>query len=63
MDIQIKRSDNRAKTVTARERDGVIEILAPSSMSEAELMPIIERLTKRLAGRNQRAPVDAARLE
>lgn len=63
MDIQIKRSDNRAKTVTARERDGVIEILAPASMSEAELMPIIERLTKRLAGRKQRATVDDAGLE
>ena len=63
MDIQIKRSDNRSKTVTARERNGVLEILAPATMSEAELTPIIERLQKRIAGRKVRANIDDDGLE
>lgn len=58
MDIQIKRSENRSKTVTARERNGVLEVLAPAGMSEAELAPIIERLKKRIDGRKVRADMD-----
>ena len=63
MEIQIKRSNNRAKTVTARERDGILEILAPATMSDAELTPLIERLQKRLTQRKVRQTLDNSDLE
>ena len=63
MNIQIKRSENRSKTVTARERNGILEVLAPAGMSEAELTPIIERLKKRIEGRKVRAKIDDDGLE
>lgn len=63
MNVQIKRSNNRTKTVTARERNGVVEILAPASMSEEELVPIIERLKKRLQRRKVGEDFDDTDLE
>lgn len=63
MEIRITRSDNRAKTVTARERNGVLEVLAPASMSEAELAPLIDRLQKRLARRKAHRELDDQELE
>lgn len=48
MEIKIIRSPNRKKTIQARKREGVIEILAPAKMSDAELQPHIENLTKKL---------------
>ncbi len=55
--IRITRSPNRAKTISARLVEGgaVIEVLAPSSASDAELAPIIERLKGRILRRQQKA--------
>lgn len=56
MDVEIIRSDKRAKTISGRLVDGKIVIRAPSSMSDQELKPHVEnlrrRLEKRLAGRD-----------
>ena len=46
--IRIIRSKNRTKTVQARRRGDVIEVLAPARMSDAELQPIIENLVQRI---------------
>ena len=48
--FRIVRSPNRKKTVSARlvERGAVLEILAPSHISEAELTPIVEKLRARV---------------
>lgn len=48
MDIKVIRSTKRKKTIQARKRDGVVEILAPAEMSDAELQPHIDKLTKKL---------------
>ena len=56
------RSDRRAKTVSARVVDGVLEVLAPSSISDEELRPIVERLQQRLDRRSKRRELDDADL-
>lgn len=62
--IKITRSAKRTRTVTARPLpDGTIEVLAPTDISEAELAPIIERLTKRLHKRAHRHRVSDADLD
>ncbi len=55
--IRITRSSNRAKTITARLVEGgaVIEVLAPSSATDTELAPIIERLKGRIVRRQEKA--------
>src|SRR5579871_1277150 len=50
-EIPIIRSAQRARTITLREREGQLEVLAPADMSDADLAPIIERLVKRQARR------------
>lgn len=55
MEIRVTRSDRRAKTVSARLVDGVLEVRAPAQMSDAELQPIIATLQRRLE-RRQRPP-------
>ncbi len=62
MKVNIVRSDRRAKTVSARRVGDAIEIAAPAHMSDAELQPIIERLTARLERRDQRRELDDADL-
>lgn len=54
--IRITRSSNRAKTISARLVEGgaVIEVLAPSTATDAELAPIIERLKGRILRRQEK---------
>jgi len=61
--IKVVRSDRRAKTVSARKVGDTIEIAAPAHMSDAELQPIIERLTARLQRRDQRRELNDGDLE
>jgi predicted metal-dependent hydrolase len=61
--IRIVRSRNRRKTVQARRRGDVIEILAPAAMSDAELKPIIENLVRRLDRKTRAADLSDADLD
>jgi predicted metal-dependent hydrolase len=62
--IKITRSAKRQRTITARPLpDGSIEVLAPQDISDGDLKPIIERLTKRLARREQKHRLSDADLE
>jgi len=54
LDIKIVKSPRRKRTVSARWADGGIEVLAPASMPEAELNPIVEKLRDRLEKRRTR---------
>jgi predicted metal-dependent hydrolase len=63
MDVRIIRSKRRKRTVQAREVDGTIEVRAPATMSEAELAPIVARLTTRLQRRKARNVLDDAALQ
>ncbi|NTU82582.1 MAG: M48 family metallopeptidase, partial [Chloroflexales bacterium] len=58
MKIKITRSDRRARTVSAKVVGDTIEISAPAHLSDAELQPIIEKLTARLERRKQRRELD-----
>ena len=49
--IQIIRSRNRKKTVSARVVDGVLQVRAPAHLSDAELTPIVDQLEARLRQR------------
>ena len=49
--VEIRRSKQRAKTISARVENGRLIILAPEKISDKELQPIIERLQKRLKKR------------
>ena len=61
--VKITRSARRTRSITARPLpDGSIEVLAPQDMSDAELTPIIERLTKRLARRAEKRTLSDADL-
>jgi predicted metal-dependent hydrolase len=55
--VRISRSERRKKTVAARLVDGgnVLEILAPASIPEDELAPVIEKLRGQLLRRKDRA--------
>ena len=63
METRIIRSRKRRKTVQAREVDGVVEILAPEEMSDEELIPYIENLSKRLDRRKRKDILDDDALE
>lgn len=54
--VKVIRSRRRRKTVEARLNAGTLEVLAPARMSDADLAPIIAKLTRRLARRTRRAP-------
>jgi predicted metal-dependent hydrolase len=54
MEIRIKRSLKRNKTVSARQINGILEVSAPAHLSEKELQPIIETLRNRFAKREKR---------
>ncbi len=51
MDVKIVRSQQRAKTVSARAVDGVFVVQAPAHMSDADLQPVIDKLLKRWQSR------------
>lgn len=61
--VEIRRSKQRAKTISARVENGRLIILAPEKITEAELNPIIERLQKRLKKRLQPTPQTDEELE
>jgi predicted metal-dependent hydrolase len=50
-EIRIVRSERRARTVSIRQKDGYLEVLAPATSTDVELQPIIARLRRRLEGR------------
>lgn len=54
MDIRIVRSNRRKRTVSARWANGGIEVLAPATMSDSDLKPIVDKLRDRLEKRRQR---------
>lgn len=62
-EIQIVRSQNRRKTVSAREVDGVFVVQAPAHMSDAELRPIVDSLVARWRKREQKNALDDDLLE
>lgn len=51
MKIEIQRSSNRVKTVSARLVGDVVRVKAPAHISDEELQPIIEKLLNRLEKR------------
>ena len=51
MEVVVKRSARRKKTIQARMVDGMIEILAPARISDAALAGHIEKLRNRLEKR------------
>ncbi len=65
MDVTIVRSARRAKTVSAREVDGVLVVQAPADLGDAELQVIVARLQRRLETRRatRALPVSDAALE
>lgn len=63
MDVEIVRSARRAKTVSAREVDGVLVVHAPAHMSDAELAPILDTLTRRVLARKARKALSNDDLE
>ncbi len=63
MEVRVTRSTRRTKSVCARVVNGVLEVSAPSHMSDAELTPIIARLEQRIGLRRERARLDDRLLE
>ena len=63
MEVKIVRSKKRAKTVSAREVDGVFVVQAPFQMSETELQSIIDRLQKRWQKRQVKGELDDGALQ
>ena len=63
MDIRIVRSNQRTRTVSARVEDGCLVVRAPSSISDAELQPIVEKLLKRVQTRKIKRSLDADDLQ
>src|SRR5271157_1302900 len=57
VEVRVSRSVRRHKSVTARLVDGggVLEVLAPAAMSDAELAPVIEKLRGRILRRREAA--------
>lgn len=63
MDVKIVRSQQRAKTVSARAVDGVFVVQAPAHMSDADLQPVVDKLLKRWQRRQAKSNLDDAALE
>jgi predicted metal-dependent hydrolase len=61
MEVVIKRSAKRKKTIQARMVEGRLEVLAPAHISEADLQEHISQLQARLQKRS--SPRDDAHLE
>lgn len=51
MDVRIKRSSRRKKTIQARVVNDVLEIMAPASATDAELAPFISKVQKKIEHR------------
>lgn len=61
--VEIIRSRRRKRTVSAELKNGVLQVRAPATMSDADLAPIIEKLHKRLHKRAHKQPPSDADLE
>jgi predicted metal-dependent hydrolase len=61
--IQIIRSQNRRKTISAEVKEGVLLVRAPATMSLDQLDPIITKLKKRLQKKASVTPQDDTALE
>lgn len=61
--VQIIRSVQRRKTVSARLQDGVLVIRAPAAMRDEQLTPIIDGLKKRMLRRDRSLPLTDEALE
>ena len=61
--IEIIRSAQRRKTVSARLEAGVLVIRAPEGLSDAELTPIIDGLRRRMRRRSRSASLSDEALE
>lgn len=58
MEVEIVRSARRRKTVEARVVDGVIRVMAPARMPEAQLRGHVDALVARLERRQRAAEID-----
>ncbi len=63
MEVRIIRSAKRAKTVSARVVDGILEVLAPASYKDKDLQPIIDKLQQRIEKKQQKCNLSAEDLE
>jgi len=63
MEVKIIRSQQRAKTVSARAVDGVFVVQAPAYMSDADLQPVVDKLLTRWQRRQAKNKLDDAALE
>lgn len=63
MEVKIVRSQQRAKTVSARVVDGAFVVQAPAHMSDADLQPMIDKLLKRWQSRQAKRALDDEALE
>lgn len=61
--VEVVRSHKRKKTVSAEFKNGTLIVRAPARMSQRELLPIIEKLRKRLDKKVNRPPQSDAELE
>lgn len=61
--VEIVRSAQRKKTVSAELKNGVLIVRAPARMSDRQLAPIIEKLQQRLQKKAARSPQSDAELE
>lgn len=61
--VEIVRSQQRKKTVSAELKNGVLLVRAPARMSDKQLAPIIEKLQIRLRKKVQRPAKSDAELE
>lgn len=60
--VEIVRSAKRRKTVSAELRQGVLLVRAPDTLSDAELVPLIEKFRRQLAAKVRRPPQSDAEL-
>lgn len=61
--VQVIRSAQRQKTVSARLEDGVLIVRAPVTISDKELAPIIDNLKRRMQRRKANTPQTDEQLE
>jgi len=61
--VEIIRSAQRQKTVSARLQDGTLVVRAPAHISDAELAEVVEKLKQRMVRRVERAPESDVELE
>ncbi|HMK65262.1 MAG TPA: M48 family metallopeptidase [Thermodesulfobacteriota bacterium] len=58
-EIKIKRSPKRKRTVSASLKNGVLEIMAPATLSDRELQPFITQFKERFLRRQLKKELDA----